>query len=116
MMESIFDNTKTKLYQKYVNSKRDCNEIVDAITEIRRMQKEIINKIFRVSELASSLGLEASDMRALAISSGDILNKAFSCVKPNLACLYYEAMARIEEVDMKREPEVMEGDNEDIVR
>ena len=53
MMESIFDNTKTKLYQRYVNSKRDCNEIVDAITEIRRMQREIINKMFRVSELAS---------------------------------------------------------------
>jgi len=116
MMESIFDNTKTKLYQRYVNSKRDCNEIVDAITEIRRMQREIINKMFRVSELASSLGLEASDMRALAIYSRDILDKAFSCVKPNLACLYYEAIAQIEEVDMKREPEVMEGDNGDVVR
>jgi len=30
--------------------------------------------------------------------------------------LYYEAIAQIEEVDMKREPEVMEGDNDDIVR
>jgi len=117
MMESIFDNTKTKLYQKYVNSKRDCIEIVDTITEIRRMQREINSKMFRLTELVSSLGPEASDMRTLAISSRDVLYKAFNDVKPNLARLYYEAIEQAEDAETIRELEQeTEGDNDDIVR